>query len=361
MPREGSTWRTYSLLVSRVAEWAGHKQKLRVQVEPDPREDEVLGQFGQAVQGGDGEAVRLLEELDISPGHFRHHLRYIARWGQQRRRLLSEGGNFQVLEKLNGEDRAGQLAGLVLRGTRIQQERALADHLRQFAPVVQGHGWLGPIPNPGKPVREYSPREVVWVYASTELQQPGDLHPSVARSLIRRYMPKAGIVADPMAGSGTVARMARLMGHRVWASDLNPREPYIAPLDLYENDLSDVLSEGHAALADFVIVHPPTAAELGLEPFQYLEWLRTVLGHCWNALSIGGHVALIVSIEQAIPLVSRAERALTDSANLAFEDEGLVEEVGSLTAQHLAVSRDGRQGWHILVLRRPTLETDAQA
>lgn len=365
MPAHGRTWRTYSALLSDIAHWAGRHhpggKKYRAEFTPHEDEDALLGRFTQALAGGDPEAQAVLAAQNVSPTQFRYHLRYVARWGTTRRRLLAEGGNFQLLEGLNRQDKEGQLDGLVLKGTRVEQERALADHLRAFLPVPQGEGWLAPIANPGKPVREYKKDEVVWLYPAGELQQADDLHPSVARSLIRRYLPKEGIVVDPMAGSGTIARMAALMGHRAWASDSAPREPYIALHDIHRDPLDKLFGEQFLVAADLVFVHPPTPDELGLTGSAYLDWLTQVLVNCWGAIRKGGHVVLVVGVTEQAGVLARAERALVNSANEAFEDEGMEAEVETLTAQHLAASRDGTQGWHILVLQRPALESDAEA
>lgn len=364
MPAHGRTWRTYSALLSDVAHWAGIHSlsgvKYQAEFNPHTDEDALFERFTQALAGGDPEAQAVLTAQNVSYAQFRFHLRYVARWGATRRRLLAEGGNFQLLEGLKPQEKDGQLEGLVLKGTRVTQERALADHLRAFLPVPKGEGWLAPIANPGKPVREYKQDEVVWIYPTGELQQADDLHPSVARSLIRRYLPEAGTVVDPMAGSGTIARMAALMGHRAWASDVQPREPYIALHDIYKDPLDELFGEQFRVAADLVFVHPPTPEELGMTGSAYLDWLTQVLVNCWGAVRQGGHVVLVVGVTEKAGVLARAERALVDSANEAFEDEGLATEGETLTAQHLAASRDGTQGWHILVLQRPNLESDAE-
>lgn len=363
MPAHGRTWRTYSALLGDVARWAGVHSNVKYHAEFTPHDDEdaLLEQFTRALRQGDESAQAILAARNIGPKQFRNHLRYVARWGATRRRLLAEGGNFQLLEGLKPQEKDGQLEGLVLKGSRVAQERALAEHLRCYLPVPEGQGWLAPISNPGKPVREYKQGEVVWIYPAGELQQADDLHPSVARSLIRRYLPKEGIVVDPMAGSGTIARMAALMGHRAWASDSAPREPYIALHDIHRDPLDKLFGEQFLVAADLVFVHPPTPDELGLTGSAYLDWLTQVLVNCWGAVRQGGHVVLVVGVTEKAGVLARAERALVDSANEAFEDEGLEAEVETLTAQHLAASRDGTQGWHILVLQRPALESDAEA
>ncbi|PJI53153.1 hypothetical protein CTI14_32365 [Methylobacterium radiotolerans] len=158
---------------------------------------------------------------------------------------------------------------------------------------------------------------MVWLYPAGELQQADDLHPSVARSLLRRYLPEAGTVVDPMAGSGTIARMAALMGHRAWASDVQPREPYIALHDIYKDPLDELFGEQFRVAADLVFVHPPTPEELGLTGSAYLDWLTQVLVNCWGAVRQGGHVVLVVGVTEKVGVLARAERALVNSANEA--------------------------------------------
>lgn len=345
-----------------MALWAdATKKKYRISTEPEPFEQELAERFLQALMQREPDALALLDELDIGLMQYRYHLHYIAKWSALRRKLLADGGNFQLLEGLKKEDQEGKLEGLVLQGTRAAQERALSEHLQKFAVVPEGHGWLAPIPNPGKPVREYSNQEVVWLYSVGELQRSDDLHPSVARSLLRRYLPHPGIVVDPMAGSGTIARMAAMMGHSTWASDIAPREPFIAQHDIQKDSLEDLFGDEFKVAANLVFVHPPTPDELGMSGSAYFDWLSDVLVNCWAVTAQGAHVILIVRVQEQMSLLARGERALIESANVAFEDEGLEQQVESLTAQHLAASRDGRQGWHILVLRRPALESDDMA
>jgi len=228
------------------------------------------------------------------------------------------------------------------------QRRQLTEHLGQQAAPPQGRGWLSPMPPQGHPARLYDERDVVWVYPNQEVEFSEGLHPSVARSLIARYLPQPGIVADPMAGGGTVAVEAAQLGHTVWASDNNPQQPYIELLDLYLTDLNDRMGEEFRVEIDLLVLHPPLPATLGHSLPAYTDWLRKVLKHCWSALRQTGHLVLIVPVTADVQVLARAGRALEGSASEVFR-----EDVEELTAMYLAVARNGKEGWHLLVLRHP--------
>ena len=346
MARAGKTWKVYSQLLNQVAAHYGHT--LTVTVAPDTSEDKLLITFNADLKAGNTEAALLLETAGIGEQQYRYHLRYIARWNEERRRLLADGGNFGLLEnrKLNDQ----QLLGLKLSGSAQAQRRQLAEHVQQNEPEFQGVGWLPPTPGQGRKIRVYDERQVVWIYSPSEVMSFEGLHGSVARSLINRYVPSPGIVADPMSGSGVIARMASEMGHWAWASDIapDPRQPYIAPLDLLNTDLGAVIGEKHQTMADLVALHPPSPRSLGLTGSRYETWLVNVLKHSWGAVRFGGHLALIVPIQSDFDVLSAAERALLDSIAAELDVPAL-----KLAARHIAATQNGDQGWHILVCQRP--------
>ena len=346
MARAGKTWKVYSQLLNQVA--AHYGQTLAVTIAPDTSEDDLLTTFSADLKAGNTEAALLLEAAGVGEQQYRYHLRYIARWSAERRRLLADGGNFQLLENRKLDDQ--QLLGLELSGPVHAQRRQLAEHLQQDEPEFQGVGWLPPTPGQGRRIRVYDERQVVWIYSPSEVMSFEGLHGSVARSLINRYVPSPGIVADPMSGSGVIARMASEMGHWAWASDIapDPRQPYIAPLNLLTTDLGDVIGEKHQTMADLVALHPPSPRSLGLTGSRYEAWLVNVLKHSWGAVRFGGHLALIVPIQSDFDVLSAAERALLDSI-----EKALVVPVLKLAARHIAATQSGDQGWHILVCQRP--------
>ena len=147
----------------------------------------------------------------------------------ERRSLLAGGGHFQLIEKLgkdlkrDGIDEQAALAGLNLSGKLVDQRRQLADYLEGEKPTPQGRGWLKPNPQTRRQVRLYG-SEPAWVYKQDEIDFVEGLHPAVARSLIARYVKGSGVVVDPMAGGGMIAKVATALGHQAWASDLLPED-----------------------------------------------------------------------------------------------------------------------------------------
>lgn len=354
MTRQGRTWNSYARLIAAASKRYGGA--LTLGAESQALEEDWLGRLSTELRPGSPvreEVQTLLAEQEIGVSHFRCHLRYIARWGRDRRRLLMTGGNFQLLEGLGAQDQAGQLKGLHLSGPLLTQKRTLAAWLNQDKETPQGLGWLEPAPNPGRPARLYDARDVAWVYPSNDVDFQEGLHPSVARSLIARYVSSPGVVADPMAGGGTVPVIATELGHWAWASDIAPQRPYIRPLDLLDEqqDLGKILGEEYQTAADLLVLHPPLPATLQLSLSRYTDWLRNILKNCWGAVKAGGHVALIVPVTADIPVLARAERALRDAAS---EEYG--QDVEELAAMHLAVARNGSEGWHILVYRTPAID-----
>ena len=353
MTRAGTTWKVYGRLLHQVA--ALYDRPLVVEVEPDALEEKVLGCFSADLKAKAPAALGLLKSENISELNFRYHLRYLARWGTVRRQLLADGGNFQLLEGAAKLEAEGSLGGLQLSGSKAQQVRQLADHTRQRQPVPEGRGWLSPAPT-SRRVQVYDKRQLIWLYPASEVDFLEGLHPYVARSLIARYVPTAGVVADPMAGAGVVPQMAIGLGHTAWASDLVPAQPYIRQLDLLDENLGVIFGEEHLVSADLLVVHPPLPETLGLSLAGYTDWLEDVLRNCWGAVKAGGHLALIAPVSVAVPVYARAERALLDSASETF---GI--DIEEPTATHLAISRDGREGWHILMVQVPSIDEPAAA
>ena len=352
MTRPGRTWTNYARLISALGGRYGGTCHLGDVVQDV---EEVWVKRLSAELHTDSpdrtEAQALLSHLEIGEKQFRFHLRYLAKWGQERRRMLAAGANFQLLEGLRREEDSGALVGLELSGPLQQQRRQLSDHLGQTATMPTGTGWLSPAPRTTRKIKVFDARQVVWIYPSNEVDFLEGLHPFVARSLINRYVPESGIVADPMAGDGVVPQMAIQMGHAAWASDVAPAQPYVRQLDLLDGKLSVIFGEEHRVAADLVVLHPPLPDTLGLSLAGYTDWLEDILENCWGAVKESGHLALIVPITATVPILARAERALTDSASKAF---GQDIEVPTFT--HLAVSRDGKEGWHILVYRTPAIQ-----
>ncbi|AWN22140.1 hypothetical protein DKM44_01865 [Deinococcus irradiatisoli] len=349
MTRAGRTWKLYERLIEAVGQRYG--TPLSVDLIPQPAEEELLSRFSAELSSPEAQA--LLSDLPLGIGNFKYHARYIPRWSVERRRLLAGGANFQLLEGLNQEDAAGKLVGLQLSGTTNEQRRQLAEHLQAKLPPLEGHGWLAPVPSQGRQVRVFDDRQAVWVYPPGEIEFYEGLHPYVVRSMIARYVPEPGVIADPMAGSGVIPLMAIEMGHHAWASDITPAKPFIAQLDLLSSDLDDVLGDRYPTAADLVVVHPPRPKSLGHRPERYEQWLKAIMASCWGAVKAGGHLVLVVPIQSDFDVLSRAQAAIRDSAVDEFNID-----IEELTATHVAVSRDGREGWYLLVLQSPPIDEE---
>ncbi|MDO4263841.1 MAG: hypothetical protein Q4C67_06550 [Deinococcus sp.] len=351
MRRAGQTWTKYQQLVGELAAQTG--DAFVPGIVPDPREAGLAHEFRRAVRAEEPGAVARLEQYGLSARHYLHHVHYLALWGENRRRLLAQGGNFQLLEGLSAEE--DRLAGLNFTHplNRHQQQLAINAHLTpQLCDTAQRPGWLPPLEAAdSRQPKRYRKDQVVWIYDQRELLDSEDLHPAVARSLIAEYMKAPGQVADPMAGSGTAVREARLQGHTVWASDKTPRDALTLAFDLYEHDLMDMMECRLDLDIGLVILHPPVPETLG-DTLQtlgctYDAWLLRILEHTWHVLANGGHLALVVSLETSADTVSQAEFALVHSYCRAFDIR-----LERPTASRLAVARDGRQGWHILIVKK---------
>ena len=347
MFRQQTSWKSYSRLLETLAEQAD--QPVNITPEGDQvTEQRLLNEFSEQLRRDEPQAHGLLNSLNLSLSHYRQHLRYIGFWDVERRRLLAQGASLRLLEDHTAEAQAGHLAGLELSGEVAQQRRQLSRHLveRRGPPLgaQTTPGWLAPSADlPVKPVSE--PRSI-WVFPSGELAEPDMLHPMVARSLVARYLPRrGGVVVDPMAGTGVVAREASRLGHRAWASDLYPGAAFVARHDLAEQNLSHSVSEG---VADLLVLHPPLRQQTNADLEEFEAQVGRFIDNSIVCVKEGGLVALVVSSEDAAGALQSVTTLLVDAAN--YERLGRVGQHG-LTAHHLAVARNGSQAWHILIAR----------
>lgn len=360
MARSGITWRRYTSLLDAIAAHSGIPRPLQ------EGEEALMTTFLSEVDRGRVRFDAVAGDV-CSESYCRQHLRYIATWGPHRRALLAAGANFQLLETLGEHDRHGRLRGLSLTGPLSEQRRQLTEHLRRYQEPPKGRGWLAPRPPGGRPPRLYDRRDLAWVYRRDEVGHVEGLHPAVARSLIARYQPTPGVVADPMAGHGTVARIATELGHTVWASDRWPPRGarHVKPMNLLVSDLAAALAGSPHPFPDLLILHPPLPASLHFEDDEagYVAWLETILGNAVPAVRAQGHVALIVPLGVTHDLLVSVRRALQRSVWDAFPEDGAAHtartsrgpvELGPLHT-HLCVARDGREGWHLLVAQIPPL------
>ena len=149
MTRPGKTWTSYSRLIGALGQRYGGPLLFVLGDKAQPQEKKWTVQLSTELRPShpDRQEVQdLLAGLDIGEGQFQYHLKAIARWGRERRRLLREGGNFQLLESLKADD--ARLKGLSLSGKAHAQRRQLAQHLKTDELKFEGQGWLPPVANP---------------------------------------------------------------------------------------------------------------------------------------------------------------------------------------------------------------------
>lgn len=351
MARTASTWRKYTALIQTLS---GGSEPLTPVARPTLEEERLLEDFRDAVKRDDPAALSLLSRLDVSPKNYLSHMHYLHKWNEARRRLLIEGGNFQLLEGAGKFEDELNKVSFIGCPTRTSQQSAI-DRIRYGVPTEKdtSSGWLVPIEVEKRRIPKlYRKDQIVWIYDPNELAAPHDLHPAVARSLVAEYMKRPGQVVDPMAGSGTLVQEARLQGHTVWASDKFPRDKQTREFDLWENDLMEELDGEMDLNVGLLVLHPPVPETIGdtLTKLKctYDAWLLQVLKHSWDVLADKGHLALIVTISTTADTLSQAEFALLQSYKEAFRYE---DRPSRPTATRMAVSKDGRQGWHILVMQ----------
>ena len=352
MPRQPTAWKSYSRLMGVLAGQIG--QVLNVTPGGDQAAEEALLQsFSEQLRKNDPDALAILGRLNVSLTYYRQHLRYFGTWDVDRRRLLAGGAALRLLEDHAAEGKAGKLQGLLLSGDGTHQRQQLGQHLLRHhepaRPASSAPGWLEPALN--APVKPISAPRSIWVFPSGELAEPDMLHPMVVRSLIARYLPKAGgVVVDPMAGTGMVAREASRLGHRAWASDLVPGSPFVAKHDLARQDLSETLKDG---AADLLVLHPPLKRQVDVKLDSFEAQIGTFIDNSSLCVKSDGIVALVVSSEDAAGSLQSVTTLLVASVNR--ERQGRVNQHG-LTAHHLAVARNGSQAWHILIARFSEVE-----
>ena len=324
-------------------------QSLQITPEGDQvTEQSLLNKFSEQLRRDEQQSHELLDSLNLSITHYRQHLRYLGFWDVDRRRLLAEGASLRLLEDHAAEAQAGHLAELQLSGDVAEQRRQLSRHLvqRRGPPLgaQSAPGWLDP--SADLPVKPTSDPKSIWVFPSSELAEPDMLHPMVARSLVARYLPRrGGVLVDPMAGTGTIAREASRLGHRAWASDLHPGAEFVARHDLATHDLGKRIGEG---VADLLVLHPPIGQQTNADLGEFDAQIGQYLDNAVASVKESGLVALVVSSEDAAGALQSVTNLLVDAAN--YQRLGRVDKHG-LTAHHLAVARNGSQAWHILIAR----------
>jgi hypothetical protein len=288
---------------------------------------------------GEGEIVRALrrlgrsafrafaQRLGLSPKYLRHDLLPVADLPEVLREALRQGLPLQEAHRLHRLVRRGLLTLEDLEG---KPPEALAA-----------------LPYPDLEVPLEAP---IWLFPPDPRGREA-LSPVVAKALVLRYTQRGELVVDPMAGYGTVVEAARALGRRAWGGDIQPLGPSVERADIRH------LRERFRREAALLVLHPPTFAAFqkeggrDLDPEEryaaYVQYLTDLVGYSLPALRQGGRLALVVSPRKEISpkeaqegrdfFLSPFERALAEALSLRP------------VRYHLAVSRDGRQDWHVFV------------
>lgn len=84
----------------------------------------------------------------------------------------------------------------------------------------------------------------------------GALLPQVVENVLWFYTEPGQVVLDPFAGSGTTIEVAKIMGRRVWASDIRGNH-YAPHLPIHQHDILNDWPTDAPKKADLVILDPP--------------------------------------------------------------------------------------------------------
>jgi len=202
----------------------------------------------------------------------------------------------------------------------------------------------------GRNGEDLDPRAPVWLFPPETRKEA--LPQGVARALVGLYTERGELVVDPMAGYGTVVEAARALGRRAWGGDIDPKGPLVERADIR------TLPERFQGEAALLVLHPPTfaswlASEGHREPPEdryagYIEYLMELLRLSLEAVRPGGKLALVVRPRRE---VTRGERRAGRDFFLSPFERALAEVDPRLRPfrYHLAVSRDGREDWHLFV------------
>jgi DNA modification methylase len=135
----------------------------------------------------------------------------------------------------------------------------------------------------------------------------GHMPPQVVENLLWGFTEPGEIVFDPFAGSGTTIDIAKAMGRRVWASDINPSTPN---LPIHKHDIVTGWPADAPGAVHLILLDPPywqqakakysqNSDDLANMPLEdsYGSW-DTVIKVCQRHLIDGGKLAYIISPTQ---------------------------------------------------------------
>lgn len=183
--------------------------------------------------------------------------------------------------------------------TIVRQARAAASNGRAAIETPKGSRPLS-----------FEPTDV-WAFhkRDTKYDLPGEPPtgappPQAWERLIELYTEPGDLVLDPMAGTGTVSRVAAAMGRRCLSCDLAPRGPGVGRHNLLHG------SPAAPEPARLIILDPPYFGQgaysrrrddLGRIGSRnaYIDRLETCLRHCWACLASPGAMAVVMGADSA--------------------------------------------------------------
>jgi hypothetical protein len=174
----------------------------------------------------------------------------------------------------------------------------------------------------------------VWSFAKADKDAGaqsyfGALPPQIVENLLW-YFTKAGqIVFDPFAGGGTVIDVAKTMGRRVWASDIQG-DHYSPHLPIHKYDILAGWPDAAPKKADFVFLDPPywqqAKGRYSQEPGEMAEMNLDAFRNAWT---------------QAVNIVTANASLVAYIISPTQTDDGVIDHATEMLTPFLRI------GWHV--------------
>ena len=124
----------------------------------------------------------------------------------------------------------------------------------------------------------------------------------VLEHVIWLYTKPGKIVFAPMVGTGTIIHVAKRMGRRIWASDVEPHTP---TLPIHKHDITTGWPPDAPPSVDFVFLNPArwqdakgksgeNKADLGKSFDEFIKWWRKINQICKSHVAQNNRLALTV-------------------------------------------------------------------
>ncbi len=145
----------------------------------------------------------------------------------------------------------------------------------------------------------------VWTFDGNDERfgqpHPGRIPGQIVENLLYYYTKPGDLVIDPFGGGGVTIDVCKLHNRRYIVTDVSPKRDDIAQWDV---------SKGMPCkdeLASFIFLDPPywNQEDEGysdescsrMELPEFIEFLHTLLKHCYDGLKPGGYFALIITTQ----------------------------------------------------------------